>query len=140
MIADLIFNWAKRTPEKAAVIINERSLSYRALADQIAVARGFFLRKGYAGPGYAVLAADGLLNFWILSLALRSLGLITVVVRNTAMLSELELQDIRCVVAGSGAAWPDLASVCKTRDLTLISVSLEDESRADSVPYEPGQL
>ena len=139
MIADLIFGWAKRTPDKTAVIIDGRSLSYRALAYQIAVARGYFAQSGYAGPGYAVLATTNPLEFWILSLALRSLGLTTVAIRNTEMLSELELQGIRCVVVGHGETWADLSSLCKARGLTLISVSLADAPPADHPPSELDQ-
>ena len=56
MIVEAIFDWARRTPEKTAVIYNERSWSYRSFAEHIAIARGYFLRRGYSGPGYAVLA------------------------------------------------------------------------------------
>ncbi len=80
MITQLIFDWAKRTPDRTAVIYNGQPLSYRWFAQAIAAARGYFVRRGYAGPGYAVLAVYNRLDFWILSLALRSLGLTTVVV------------------------------------------------------------
>jgi acyl-coenzyme A synthetase/AMP-(fatty) acid ligase len=127
MIAERIFEWAVRTPEKTAVIYNEAPWSYRAFSERIGIARGYFLRRGYAGPGYAVLAIGNLMDFWVLSLALRSLGLTTVALRNAAMLSELELPDIRCVVTSRGESWPGLEPLCKARDLTLVSIALEDE-------------
>jgi acyl-coenzyme A synthetase/AMP-(fatty) acid ligase len=142
MIADLIFDWARRTPEKTAVIYNERSWSYRSFAEHIAIARGYFLRRGYAGPGYAVLAVYNRMDFWILSLALRSLGLTTVAVGSAAMLGELRLPDIRCVVTRPREVWPDLASLCKARGMALLSVSLEDAPSPDAAlpqtPHEPG--
>jgi acyl-coenzyme A synthetase/AMP-(fatty) acid ligase len=142
MITERIFDWAQKTPEKTAVIYNEQSLSYRSFAAQIAIARGYFLRQGYVGPGYAVLAIHNLLDFWILSLALRSLGLTTVAVGGAAMLGKLELPDIRCVITGPGEAWSDLAPLCKERCLPLLSVSFEDEPPLDTVlpeaAYEPG--
>jgi len=134
MIADLIFDWAQRTPEKTAVIYNERSWSYRSFAEHIAIARGYFLKRGYAGSGYAVLATHNRMDFWILSLALRSLGLTTVAVGSAAMLGELQLPDIRCVVTREGEVWPDLARLCKARGLVLLSVSLEDEPSLERFP------
>lgn len=133
MIPELIFEWAQKTPDKTAVIYNEQPLSYRAFSEQIGIARGYFLERGCVGPGYAVLAVGHLLDFWILSLALRSLGLTTLAVGSTARLSEIDLPDIRCVITSPREPWPDLASLCKARDWTLISVSLADEPS----PYVP---
>ena len=98
MITQLIFDWAKQTPDRTAVIYNGRPLSYRSFAQLIAVARGYFARRGYVGPGYAVLAVPNLMDFWILSLALRSLGLTTVAVRSAAAVGELGLPNVRCVI------------------------------------------
>jgi acyl-coenzyme A synthetase/AMP-(fatty) acid ligase len=89
-----------------------------------------------------VLAIHDQLDFWILSLALRSLGLTTIAVGAEAMVNELPLPDIRCVVTRPGEVWPDLASVCKARGLALLTVSLEDKPSEDVVlpktPHEPG--
>lgn len=132
MIAERIFDWAQRTPEKTAAICNERSWSYRLFAEQIAIARGYFLKRGYSGPGYAVLATYDRMDFWIFSLALRSLGLTTVAVGSATMLGELTLSDIRCVVTRRGEVWPDLSSLCKARGMTLLSVSLDAEPSPDT--------
>ena len=137
MITESIFHWAQKTPEKTAVIHNERSWSYRSFAEHIAIARGYFLKRGYAGPGYAVLATRNRMDFWILSLALRSLGLTTVAVDNATMLGELQLPDIRCVVTRQGEMWRDLAGLCTARGLVLLSVSLEDEPSPDAAPLQP---
>ena len=74
MITQSVFEQARKTPEHIAVVYNDKALSYRAFAHSIALARGFFASRGYVGSGYAVLAFSNLLDFWILSLALRSLG------------------------------------------------------------------
>ena len=136
MIAGLIADWAKRTPEKTAVIHNGRSWSYSSFAERIALARAYFLRRGYAGSGHAVLAVYNLMDFWILSLALRSLGLTTVAVGSAAMLDTLELPDIRCVITRPGETWPDLAPLCEARGLAMLPVSLEDEPLPDAAPPE----
>src|SRR5690242_18083665 len=108
MITEAIFDWARKTPEKTAVIYNGRAWSYRSFAEHIALARTYFLKRGYAGPGYAVLAVRNRMDFWIISLALRSLGLTTVAVGDASMLADLSLSDIRCVITSEGEAWPDL--------------------------------
>jgi len=101
-----------------------------------------FHRRGYVGPGYAVLAIHNLMDFWILSLALRSLGLTTVSVGSAAMLERLELPDVRCVIARPAESWPNLVRVCAARGLTLLSVSLEGEPApgggAPEASHEPG--
>jgi hypothetical protein len=109
------------------VVYNGQSLSYGSFATLIAVARGYFARRGYVGPGYAVLAVYNLMDFWIFSLALRSLGLTSVAVGSAAAVSELGLPDVRCVVTNSVEAWPHLESLCATRGLKLLRVSLRGE-------------
>jgi acyl-coenzyme A synthetase/AMP-(fatty) acid ligase len=138
MIAERIFDWAQRTPEKTAVIYNERPWSYRAFAEKISTAHRYFLRRGVTGPGYALLIVHNLLDFWVLSLALRNLGLTTVpVVGGPGKLAELELAGIRCVIVRHGEPSGDFSSVCKARNLLLISVSLDDEPSADAALPEP---
>jgi len=89
MITQLIFQWAEQTPERTAVIYNGKARSYRSFARAIAVARSYFARRGYLGPGYAVLTVSNTMIFWIFSLALRSLGLTTVCVNSPAILRKL---------------------------------------------------
>ena len=143
MITRLIFDWAKQTPDRAAVIFNGRPLSYRSFAKFIALARGYFARRGHVGPGNAVLAVHNLLDFWILSLALRSLGLTTVAVPSAAALDELGLPDVRCVVVTNPAeAWPGLGDLCAAQGLPLLSVSLDGEPAlgldTSGAPYPSG--
>jgi acyl-coenzyme A synthetase/AMP-(fatty) acid ligase len=127
MITQVIFDWANRTPDRTAVIYNDRPWSYRSFAQLIAVARGYFVRRGYVGSGYAVLAVRNLMRFWILSLALRSLGLTTVVVRSAAEVAKLGLPNVRCVITSPGENWPRLDSLCTELGLPLLSVSLAGE-------------
>src|SRR5262245_14693376 len=98
MIAQMIFDWAKRTPDKTALIHDGQSFTYRWFAEAIAVARSYFTRRGYVGPGYAVMAVNHLRHFWVLSLALRSLGMTTVSLRFAAEVRTLGLPNMRVVV------------------------------------------
>jgi long-chain acyl-CoA synthetase len=123
MITRSIFDWAERTPDKTALVYNGHPWSYRAFADFIALARGYLDRQGCAGPGVAVVAAVNLLDFWILSLALRSLGLTTVVVPTVEAIGGLGLPDVRCVVTPAAESWPGLAELCASRGFRLVSFS-----------------
>ena len=127
MITQAIFDWAERTPDRTAVIFNDRPWSYRMFAQAIAVARGYFAQRGYVGPGYAVLAVHSLMDFWILSLALRSLGLTTVVVTSSVEVGKLGLPNVRCVITSTGETWSGLDGLCTELGLPLLSVSLAGE-------------
>src|SRR5262245_49270445 len=102
MLTGRIFDWAARTPDRTAVIYNGQAVSYRILTALIAKARGHFAAHGLVGAGYAVLATRSLLDFWILSLALRSLGLTTLGIGAASMLEELGLPDVRGVFTMPG--------------------------------------
>ena len=144
MIPQLIFDWARKTPDKTAVIWNGRvSLSYRSFADDIAVARGYFARRDCLGPGYAVLAVHNLLDFWVLSLAIRSLGLTTVAVGSVeeaphgvpslrGSVGKLDQSNVRCVITtpNETEVWPGLDGLCSLLSLPLLSASLTNEGGA----------
>jgi non-ribosomal peptide synthetase component E (peptide arylation enzyme) len=125
MITQLIFDWAKQTPNRTAIIYNNgRPVSYRSFAECIAGACRYFARRGYVGPGYAALAVKNRMGFWILSLALRSLGLTTVVVA-AARGGNRRLSNVRCIVTSSTESWPDLPGVCVKLRIPLLSVPIE---------------
>jgi acyl-CoA synthetase (AMP-forming)/AMP-acid ligase II len=128
MITDSIFDFAERTPDKAAVVYSGRSYSYRALAANIALARGYFARRSLAGSGFAILAVVNLLDFWVLSLALRSLGLTTIAAHAVQAVGEFHLPDVRCVVASDGEVWPGLQALCVEQGLAFFPVSLVGET------------
>ena len=140
MITQLIFDWAKRTPDRTAIIYNNRPWSYQSFAQLIALARGYFARRGYVGPGYAVLAVYNPMDFWILSLALRSLGLTTVAVGSVtegdaqgkpnvrAAVNKLGLPNVRCVITNPVETWAGLDGLCTELGLPLLSVSLAGET------------
>ena len=128
MITQMIFDWAKQTPDRIAIIYDGRPWSYRSFAQFIALARGYFVRRGFSGPGYAVLAVYNLMDFWILSLALRSLGLTTVAVGSAGGVGMLGLPNVRCVVTTPLETWVDLDGICTELGLPLLSVSLAGET------------
>jgi acyl-coenzyme A synthetase/AMP-(fatty) acid ligase len=125
MIAQSIFDWARRTPEKTALIYNGHGVSYRGLADQISLATEYFARLGFIGPGYAVLAVRNLMETWILGLGLRALGFDTISVGSSKTFTQLRLPNIRCVVTSSLEHWPLLSRSCASRNVPLVAVTLK---------------
>jgi acyl-CoA synthetase (AMP-forming)/AMP-acid ligase II len=142
VIAAAIFDWAQRVPDKTAIVYDGEPWSYRSFADAIAAARGFFAARSCAGPGVAVLAISGLRDFWVHSLALRSLGMTTVLVGSVEAMGELRLPDIRCVVAsGAEPPWPGLAERCARQGRPLIAASPDRApplGRDPAMPHTPG--
>jgi acyl-coenzyme A synthetase/AMP-(fatty) acid ligase len=128
MITGMIFDWARRTPDKTAVVFDGQPLSYRAFADRIAVARGYFTRQGCVGEGVAVVAVVNLLDFWTLSVALRSLGLTTFAVDPTQGLGLAGMTNVRLVVTDSAANWPDLERASAALGCGFLRVSLDGEA------------
>jgi acyl-coenzyme A synthetase/AMP-(fatty) acid ligase len=111
MITQLVFDLAKQCPDKAAIIHNNQPFSYSTFAQLIAIARDYFARAEYVGPGYAVLAVRHYLSFWILSLALRGLGLTTLAVPGGAAAA----QDVRKVL-------PVRCAITSPREIELLQL------------------
>ncbi|MBK6744435.1 MAG: hypothetical protein IPG66_16325 [Hydrogenophilales bacterium] len=127
MIEKLIFKWAESTPDKPALIHNGIPISYKSLSHLIKLAKGYFSRRGYHGPGYVALYQYNLSDFWILSLALRSLGFTTISVPNKAWFSRPSLPSIRYVFTTEGDNQNGLNDCCAQLGVPVISVSLANE-------------
>jgi hypothetical protein len=67
MLTGLIFNWARCTPERAAVIHDGRRHSDRDFTRMIAVACGSFAARGEGGCGHAVLVFSKMRDFWAIA-------------------------------------------------------------------------
>jgi acyl-CoA synthetase (AMP-forming)/AMP-acid ligase II len=128
MIPQLIFDRAKKAADSTAVIHNGRPWSYGSFAQLIALARGYFTRRACVGPGYAAIAVRNQFDFWVLSLALRSLGLTTIAVPDVPAVGKLGLPNVRCVITTAYETWAGLESLCAERGLPLLSVSRDGES------------
>jgi acyl-coenzyme A synthetase/AMP-(fatty) acid ligase len=142
MMTGLIVDGAMRTPGKPALIYNGRAYSYADFAALIARARGFFVRRGVAGPGIAILAVRNLMDFWVLSLAARSLGLTTAMVDTVGAVDALGLPEVRCVVSSRAVPWPGLVELCAARGWTMLPVSLDGEAplRFDRTAKQGGHI
>jgi acyl-coenzyme A synthetase/AMP-(fatty) acid ligase len=99
VIAEQIFAHARRTPERTAIVYDNVPLSYRQFARLIHVSRQYLSGLTLPGEGVAGLVIASVLDAWIHGLALRSLGLTTVIVRSPDEVFRLGLSTLRCVVA-----------------------------------------
>jgi acyl-coenzyme A synthetase/AMP-(fatty) acid ligase len=123
MITASIFDWAEQTPDKTALVFNGQAWRYRDFAGAIAVMRGYFHRRGLTGAGVAALAFQNLRDLWVVSLALRSLGLTTLAAQAPESLRRLDLPDLRCVLASPSEPAPGLEAICAELGLPLLAVA-----------------
>ncbi len=112
LIVDKIFAHARQTPQRTALVFNNNRMSYRRFAELIQVSRRFLTAQALPGDGIAVLVIASLLDAWIHGLALRSLGLTTVIVRSPDEIDRLGLPDMRCVVSTEAERRADVESAC----------------------------
>src|SRR6185312_7734711 len=115
-------------PDKPALVQNGVALSYGALAYRIAQARAYFARHDCTGPGVAVVVVAALVDFWILSLALRSLGLTTIAPRADTPIEALGLPDVRIVVGSAVDPDSNAEQLAAAAGLPFLSAAIVDET------------
>jgi malonyl-CoA/methylmalonyl-CoA synthetase len=120
LITEQIFAWAERCPEKTAIAEGERLLSYGHFADRIARAIACFHSSGLRGPGTALVMAPSFVEFWILSLAARQLGLTTMHVHTQGDLEEQGLPGPKWALTTPKAYSANLLGQCEALNLPLI--------------------
>jgi acyl-CoA synthetase (AMP-forming)/AMP-acid ligase II len=135
-VAHWIFEWAERTPNKVAAVHNGASLSYLTFAQRIALTRGHFASRGIAGEGSAIIAIRHAMDFWVVSLALRSLGVTTMPVGDAESAANAGLPDLLCVVKSPSETWPGLRELCADRGWTLVEPALQGEPPLDLDPQK----
>jgi acyl-coenzyme A synthetase/AMP-(fatty) acid ligase len=98
MIVDRIYDWAQRKPDKTAVIWNDVSLNYWSFSNAIRAACYFFQGEDLPAGRTAIVLVDGILDTWIIVMALRSLGLNTISVLSIAQAENLRICDVACII------------------------------------------
>lgn len=123
MLTRKIYGHAQRTPDKAALIFNGRTLSYHEFASAIEASRRLLAKHGVPGDGVALLVIDSFFDAWIIGLAARGLGLTTLVLPSLKEARTLDLPDTRCVVSRAGDTnWPGLRELCQERGWEVIDL------------------
>lgn len=122
MLVAKIFEHARRTPKKTALVYNQQAVSYALFSQCIEAVRCFLRAEGVPPRGVAAISALNLCEAWILSLALRGLGLNALVLPREEFLDRLGLSDIACVVVSETDDRPELRERCATVGSRLIRV------------------
>jgi acyl-coenzyme A synthetase/AMP-(fatty) acid ligase len=108
-----IFHFARARPRAPAIFYNLEPVSYRDLHGRITRMRRWLSARHLPPDGVAILWIDHILAGWTVDLALRTLGLTTVSVRNPAELEGLKGLPIVALVTRAAerrTGWPaDLA-------------------------------
>ena len=115
-----VSEWARRTPDKVALVDNGTPHTYRALAAMAAAHRAAFTAQGLSGPGVVALPAHDVTDFWAKARALRSLGLHSRAFAGPETLAELGDLALRGVVADPERHWPGQPAACAARGTSLI--------------------
>ena len=131
MIAQAIFDWARRTPERTAVEYNDLAWSYAEFAEAIARVRGEFRRRGVEGGGIAAVAVTNVRDNWVVILALRSLGVTVAPINAVEVIAGLDLPGLRWVAASTAEHWPGLDEACAELGLELILAAPTVDGPAD---------
>jgi acyl-CoA synthetase (AMP-forming)/AMP-acid ligase II len=98
MITNRIYEWAHSQPRKTAFINDGKIYDYAAFARAIEAARNFFERQELPLGKTAIILAESPGSAWILVMALRALGLDTIMVQSLAQADDLKLRNVACIV------------------------------------------
>jgi hypothetical protein len=98
MIIDRIYEWARSQPNKAAIIQNASTINYAAYARAIESAGKYLARQQLPQATTAGLLISNLSNCWIVSIAMRAIGLNTIAVPSVAQAQQLQVRDLSCFV------------------------------------------
>ena len=123
MLIENIYAQAQRTPDRIAVVHNNRPISYRAFARGVDAARRYLAGQELPATGIAVLAGGSILDGYVLGLAVRSLGMTTLLVPSMYHIRRLGRSEAHCVITTDAETWPGLHELCTASATRLITIS-----------------
>jgi non-ribosomal peptide synthetase component E (peptide arylation enzyme) len=123
MLIENIYAHAQRTPDRIAVVHNNRPISYRAFARGVDAARRYLAEQELPATGIAVLAVGSILDGYVLGLAVRSLGMTTLLVPSMYHMRRLGRSEAHCVITTDAETWPRLDELCTASATRLIAIS-----------------
>src|ERR1700704_2006621 len=98
MTIDRIRVWAASQSDRTAIIHKGKAYSYSVFSRAIEASRVFLGKFELPAGKTAVVLVGNLRDCWCLVLALRALGLNTIVVRSIVEAEQLRIRDVACVV------------------------------------------
>ena len=98
MLLERIYEWAVSHPTKTAIVCDDVAINYASFSRAIDAARRFLEPHALPAGRTAILLVNSPPDAWVLLLALRSLGLNTICLRNIEEALRLKLRNIAFVV------------------------------------------
>ncbi len=98
MIIERIYKYSRTQPKKAAIIINGKQVNYLDFANYIAFFRKIWVKNNLLPGSLAVVVCSDRLIGWSATLALQSLGLVTVSADKISVLNSLVLRNVSCTL------------------------------------------
>jgi acyl-coenzyme A synthetase/AMP-(fatty) acid ligase len=140
IVIEKIREHALATPDKAALVFNNEAIDYPAFYRRIMAVReyllGFGLKPGSVGVAWVASIADG----WVINLAMRSLGLVTLAAQSLDELGQFDRVDVSCLVLSAREA-PPLLAMGSPRSAPVIRVPLDllDTAGEGDLPAAPAE-
>jgi acyl-coenzyme A synthetase/AMP-(fatty) acid ligase len=129
-VTERIFEFAGSTPDAWAVVHDLMPVSYRTLHRRISAMRGKLGGYGLKSDGVVVIWIYSTLVSWIVTLALRGLGLTTVSIRTPAELASFGSLKVAAIITDAGEHYPPIAASFAP-DAARIAVQRADWDVAD---------
>jgi acyl-coenzyme A synthetase/AMP-(fatty) acid ligase len=98
MLLDKITEWARIQPTRPALVHNDDIYDYSYFARSIALTRNLLRRHDLPPGATAIILVWNLFECWRLMIALRSLGLDTIVVSSLEQMNALQIRNAACLV------------------------------------------
>lgn len=99
MIVDKIFEHARTQPGRTAFIENDIPFTYAAFAGLIATVRRTLEAERLPVGAFAAAMGNSFIEQWVITLALRSFGLNTFIIRDLQTLKGLKIKNVACIAA-----------------------------------------
>ena len=136
---ETIHRTAAAEPDKLAVVYNGRPLAYGEFWRRLEACQAS-LRPLLTAQGIAILLVDGLLAAWILSFAVRGLGLDAAVTRTGEQVELFAGLEVACVISLISEGRRVTAAPAGAKVLRISDPSLEPVSCDDPLPPLPEGL
>lgn len=138
MVARRIYEWAAQTPDKVALVHNDRPYTYAVIAGTIEAARVFFGRWSLPVGHTAIIVTRDFAQAWFLMLGLRALGLHTLCVDTVETALRLQVRSLACVVVTETGPLADgaIGRLATGAPLFIVPAALFADAAASS-PHWP---
>ena len=140
MALEKMLQQARDTPGKLAAVQDGKRYDYGHLARWITRVRNRLQDDGVPATGVAVICVDRNIDAWVAGLALRSLGLTTIVALSADHIEQLGLPRIACIVGMETEKRPVLDARAALRGWRLLKIPAMDEKESASGPLPVSSL